>query len=147
MRLNSHNPSDPADGGGTVPMKPFYIVGRFIKQAAYAAITPLLEKNVLKTLSMDAPLTFSMSRIIVLCFAAAMLRQIWLAGVAGWPDATLAISIVLALPIMGALERVKPAEVLEVTRALLARFGAGATRAMGTVYDREPSKFDDHRTD
>jgi hypothetical protein len=37
--------------------------------------------------------------------------------------------------------------VLEVTRAMLARFGVGAARTMGTVYGTEPSKHDDHRED
>src|SRR5205823_2916987 len=106
-----------------------------------------LEKNAVKALSVEAPLVFSMSRLILLGFAIAMLRQIWLAGIAGWPDATLSIAVVLALPILGALERVDPAKTLDVARALLARFGAGAARATGSVYGTEPSKFDDHRKD
>jgi hypothetical protein len=131
---------------------PFYIEGarqatQAVRTVFFAALTPLLEKNVVKTLSLDAPFVFSMSRLIVLGFAAAMLRQIWRSGIAGWPDATLSIAVVLALPTMGALERVKPAEVLEVTRAMLARFGVGAARTMGTVYGTEPSKHDDHRED
>src|SRR5437868_14314238 len=115
-------------------MRPFYMVVRAARTVFLAALTPLLEKNVVKTLSLDVPLVFSMGRLIVLGFAAAMLRQIWRSGIAGWPEATLSIAVVLALPFLGALDRVKPAEVLEVTRALLARFGAGAARSMGTVY-------------
>ena len=61
-----------------------------------AALTPLLEKNVVKTIGLDVPVVFSMSRVIVLAFAVGMLRQLWRAGVAGWPEATLAIAIVLA---------------------------------------------------
>lgn len=44
----------------------------------------------------------------VLAFAVGMVRQLWHAGIAGWPDATLAIAVVLALPTLGALERVTP---------------------------------------
>jgi hypothetical protein len=112
-----------------------------------ALITPLLEKNVLKTLSLDVPVIFSMSRIIVLAFAATVLRQIWRAGVAGWPDATLAIAIVLALPLLGALERVGPEQVVELAKTLLTRVGTGGVRNMASVYGEEPSKFDDHRDD
>jgi hypothetical protein len=114
---------------------------------AVAALTPLLEKNVIKTLALDLPVVFSMGRVIVLAFAIAMLRQIWTAGIAGWPDATLSIAIVLAIPVFGALERVKPAEVVTLANTLINRFGVGMTRTMGSVYSREPSKFDDHRTD
>jgi hypothetical protein len=103
-----------------------------LRAIALAVLTPLLEKNVVKTLAMDVPVVFSMSRIIVLAFAVAMLRQIWRSGVAGWPDATLAIAIVLALPILGALERVGPTHVVELAKLLLGRFGVGdAYRADG----------------
>ena len=120
---------------------------RLCRTAALAVITPLLEKNVVKTLSLDIPVVFSMSRVIVLAFAAAMLRQIWRAGVAGWPESTLAIAIVLAMPVLGAIERVKPADALELARTLLGRFGVGGVRRMGSAYAQEPSKFDDHRQD
>jgi hypothetical protein len=106
-----------------------------------ALLTPLLEKNVIKTMGVDVPLVFSMSRVIVLAFAVAVLRQIWRAGIAGWPDATLAIAIVLALPVLAAFERAKPADAVELAKTLLGRFGIGAARST------EPSKFDDHRTD
>jgi hypothetical protein len=84
-----------------------------------AALTPLLEKNVLKTLPLNLAVVFSMSRVIVLAFAVAVLRQIWRSGISGWPDATLAIAVVLALPLLGALERAKPADVVELAKALL----------------------------
>jgi hypothetical protein len=112
------------------------------------ALSPLLEKNVLKNLVVEVPLVFSMSRLIVLAFAVGMLRQLWHAGVAGWPEATLAIAIVLALPVLGAVEHVQPEQVTELARALLSRFGVGDARRVGSVYaSQEPSKFDDHRTD
>ncbi len=121
----------------------------FVQRAILALLTPLLEKNVLKTASLDVPMVFSMSRVIVLSFAIAMLRQVWKAGIAGWPDATLAIAIVLALPIVGALERCAPEQVVGLTKTLLNRFGAGAVRELANVYapSREPSKFDDHVED
>ena len=108
----------------------------------YAVVTPLLEKNVMKTMATDAPVVFSMGRVIVLGFAVAMLRQIWHAGVAGWPEATLSVAIVLALPVLTAIEHAKPAEMLELAKTLISRFGVGA---VGPT--REPSKFDDHRSD
>jgi hypothetical protein len=114
-----------------------------------AVVTPLLEKNVIKTLSLDVPVVFSMSRVIMLAFAVGELRQMWRAGIAGWPEATLAIAIVLALPLLGALERARPAEVLELAKTLVSRFGIGGVRPMASVYapKPEPSKFDDHRED
>ena len=88
-----------------------------------------------------------MSRVIVLAFAVGLLRQIWRAGVAGWPEATLSIAIVLALPLLGALERVKPGETIELARTLFRRIGTGGVRHMASVFGEEPSKFDDHRDD
>jgi peptidoglycan/LPS O-acetylase OafA/YrhL len=120
-----------------------------LRVIALSALTPLLEKNVMKTLALDLPVVFSMSRLIVLAFAAGMLRQLWRAGVAGWPEATLAIAIVLALPILSALEHATPTQVLELARALIDRVGVGGVRQVASVYDRsrEPSKYDDHRQD
>jgi hypothetical protein len=121
----------------------------WIRTILLAVLTPLLEKNVIKTLGVEAPVVFSMSRVIVLAFAVAMLHQIWHAGIAGWPEATLAIAIVLALPMLAALERVKPSEVVALAKTLVNRFGVGNTREMTSVYaeSAEPSKYDDHRAD
>jgi hypothetical protein len=122
-----------------------------LRTVLFALVTPLLEKNVMKTLHTGTSLVFSMRRVIVLGFAVAMLRQLWHAGVAGWPDATLAVTVVLALPILGALEHVKPAEVVELAKVLVERFGIGATRPWPMVHGpstaTEPSKYDDHRND
>lgn len=120
---------------------------RSLRAIVFALVTPLLEKNPAKTLMLDAPYIFSMSRLIVLAFAVAMLRQIWRAGVAGWPEATLAMTIVLAIPVLGALGRATPRDVLEVAKTVVGRFGVGATRGVGSLFAEEPSKFDDHRTD
>jgi hypothetical protein len=121
--------------------------GHRVKCVVLAALTPLLEKNALKTLSLDIPLVFSMSRVIVLAFTIAMLRQIWFAGIAGWPEATLSIAVVLALPLLGALEKVDPSLVVDLAKTLVGRFGTGDVRHLASVYTTEPSKFDDHRDD
>jgi hypothetical protein len=122
-----------------------------VRVVLFALITPLLEKNVLKTLHTGTTLVFSMRRLIVMAFAVAVLRQLWHSGVAAWPDATLAITVVLALPILGALEHVKPAEVIELAKVLVGRFGVGAGRPWTVVgaptATNEPSKYDDHRDD
>jgi hypothetical protein len=126
-----------------------------LRTAAMAAVTPLLEKNLTKTLMFETPVVFSMSRIIVLAFAAGLLRQLWHAGIAGWPDATLAMATVLALPLLSALERLDPAKAVDLVSLLATRFGVGDPRTLGTVYSPapnphaavEPSKFDDHRND
>ena len=111
-----------------------------------ALVTPLLEKNPAKALATPASaFVFSMSRLIVLAFAGAMLRQMWHTGVGGWPDATLAIAIVLALPLLGALDRVSPEQVLALGGALVARFGIGEARVAGLSYNTEPNRFDNHR--
>jgi hypothetical protein len=114
-------------------------LGRVMKSVGVAAITPVLEKNVVKTLATNSALVISMSRLIVVAFAAVMLKQFWHSGINGWPDAALGIAVVLALPVMSSLEHANPDEILAVTRLLLARFGppSGA----------EPTKLDDHRTD
>jgi len=118
-----------------------------VRAIVLAILTPLLEKNVVKTFGIDVPLVFSMSRVIVLAFAAAMLHQIWHSGIAGWPDATLSMAIVLALPLLAALERVKPNEVVTFAKTLVTRFGIGAERTIANIYSSEPSKYDDHRAD
>ena len=121
-----------------------------IRAVALAAITPLLEKNVTKTLAMDVPIVFSMSRVVVLAFAVGMVRQLWHAGIAGWPDATLAIAVVLALPTLGALERVTPERIVDLTTAVVGRFGVGDARTIAGAHTgdvREPSKVDGLRAD
>ena len=99
-----------------------------LRTMSLAAITPLLEKNAIKVLTTDVPIVFSMSRVVVLAFAVGMMRQLWGVGIAGWPEATLAISIVLALPILGALERATPEQLVDVTRTLIGRLGVGEAR-------------------
>ena len=107
-----------------------------VKSVGTTAITPVLEKNVLKMTATDSKLVVSMSRLIALAFAVVTLREFWQSGIDGWPDATLGIATVLALPVMSAIERASPDEVVVLTRLLIARMAPP-----------EPSKFDDHRTD
>jgi hypothetical protein len=89
----------------------------FLRSMALAALTPLLEKNVAKTFAVDVPLVFSMGRVVVLAFCIGMLRHIWQASVIGWPDATLAMAVVLALPVFSALDRVAPDRVVDLAVA------------------------------
>jgi peptidoglycan/LPS O-acetylase OafA/YrhL len=120
-----------------------------LRTIALAALTPLLEKNVTKTLALDVPAVFSMSRVIVLAFAIGMLRQIWRVGVAGWPEATLAIAVVLALPILGALDRAQPDQLIDFAKSVVGRFGIGGCRAERSEAPapEEPSRYNDHRID
>ena len=103
-------------------------LAQVVKTVGTTALTPVLEKNVVKTLAMDSKLVVSMSRVIVMAFAVVMLKEFWRSGINGWPDAALGIATVLALPIMSSLEHANPDEVLALTRVILA-------------------KFDDHRAD
>ena len=111
---------------------------KVVRTIGTSALTPVLEKNVVKTLATNSAFVVSMSRVIVVAFAAVMLKQFWQSGIGGWPDAALGIAIVLALPIMSSLEHANPDEILAVTRLLLAKFGGAGV---------EPSKLDDHRSD
>ena len=121
--------------------------GRVIRAALLALVTPLLEKNPVKALATDTALVFSMTRLIWLAFAIACLRQISAAGVAGWPEATLAIAIVLAPPLLSALERMDPNHVLAFGQVLLGRFGLGEARRITSVYAEEPTPHDNHQPD
>ena len=123
---------------------------RIARAVVLALITPFLEKNRHKTMSISrcyVPVVLSMARVIVFLFACALLNQVVKAGVAGWPEATLCISIVLALPLLNALERLSPEHTLRAWELLTQRLSTGATRTIGSVFTREPSKYDDHRDD
>jgi hypothetical protein len=132
--------------------------------------SPFLEKNPDKTdhSPWSLPMVFSMARVIVLAFAVAMIRQVERSGIAGWPEATLSIAIVLAIPIVNALQNVRAGQVVALARTLLERFGVGAVRPAHSMFENgsrrsnhehvtvddepaeygdEPSKYDDHRRD
>lgn len=117
-----------------------------LRGLALAALTPLLEKNVAKTFAVDIPLVFSMGRVVVLAFCIGMLRHLWHASVIGWPDATLSMTVVLALPVFSALDRVTPERVVDLASGLFGRFGIGGAGSVA-AQGQEPSKFDDHRND
>jgi hypothetical protein len=122
-----------------------------VRALLIAIATPLLEKNADKAAaarSLNVPVVFSMARVIALAFAISMVHESWYAGIAGWPEATLSIAIVLTMPILSALERVTPAEAISLAKDVLARFGVGETRrGIVSLMSREPSKFDNHRDD
>ena len=101
-----------------------------------------VEKNVAKRVGFRTPVVMSMARVIVGAFAVAMVRQVWRAGVAGWPEATLSIAIVLAIPISSAFDRVKASDVVRLAGTLLGRFGEGGVRGGGSVYPTAASKAD-----
>ncbi len=89
-----------------------------VRAVLLSALSPLMEKNPLKVLGGRAPVMLSMSRSIVLMFAVGLCRQFWTAGVAGWPEATLAVAVVLALPILNALDQSTPTEVLTLAKKI-----------------------------
>jgi hypothetical protein len=127
--------------------RPLHLVLHGLRTTAFALITPLLEKNVVKRMSVEAPMVLSMSRLVVLAFAVGLMRQLWYSGIAGWPDATLAMAVVLALPLLGAFERATPEQMIDLANALISRFGIGDVRKLPAAYSREPLKTDDHRAD
>ena len=134
----------------SVVFKQLHGIRRAVGNGLLVVSTPLVEKNPAKTLAARAPVVLSMARVIVLAFAVAVIRRLWRVGIAGWPDATLSIAIVLALPIVAALERVRPQDVVGLAKTLVSRFGhgdVGASWSNDAQEFTEPSKFDDHRSD
>jgi len=122
-----------------------------IRALLLAILTPLLEKNAEKTVAarhFKVPVVFSMARVIVLAFAISMMHETWVSGIAGWPEATLSIAVVLAMPLLSALEQVKPAKAVNLVKEILERFGHGETRrGVAPLLNLEPRKDDDHRED
>lgn len=120
----------------------------WIRALVGIVVSAITEKNPAKVLASTTPVVLSATRIIIVAFAIAMLRQIWKAGIAGWPEAWVTIACMLALPLIAALEALGPKVTIEVFEKLLDRFGTGAARTITSVYDpREPSLHDDHRDD
>jgi hypothetical protein len=124
-----------------------------LRRVALALVTPLLEKNPVKALAVDAPLVFSMTRLVWLAFAGTVIWEIARSGIGGWPEATLAIAIVVAPPLLGALDHVQPREVLAFAQLLIGRFGTGDVRRLPALYSSpngtstEPLGRDNHRLD
>ena len=125
--------------------------GRWVRAVLLALVTPLFEKNPAKRQKFSrchVPVVLSMARVVVLLFALALLQQIEGVGVVGWPEATLCMAIVLALPLLTALERVKPEQAAELMKAVVEKAGTGVPRSIVSLFPREePSKRDDHRDD
>lgn len=111
---------------------------RWLRVVIFVLLTPWLEKNHLKTAHLNVPIAFSMSRVIISFFAWGMYHQMVKAGIAGWPEATLCIALAFALPVLAALEKAKPAEVLEFGKAIIDRFGVGDVRKIGNLYKEDP---------
>ena len=119
---------------------------RWGRAVLFAVLSPLAEKNPARFAMVDTPFVFSMSRVIVACFSYGMFRQLQYAGIAGWPEATLCIALVYAIPILDALSKVSPQEVLAFGKAIIDRLGIGEVRQVGNLMDpRLPSKHDDER--
>lgn len=88
-------------------------------------LSPFAEKNPVKALSSYAPLVLSMSRITVAVFTGVVSWRLAHAPTIGWPEATLAISLVFALPVLAALSKVSPSEVVAFGSKIIDRFGVG----------------------
>ncbi len=100
-------------------------LGARLRTGFLVLFSAIAEKNPIKALSVDAPVSLSMSRITVLVFTIAMADRLTHAKALGWPEATLSIALVLALPLLTALSKLSPREVALFGTALLARFGVG----------------------
>lgn len=117
----------------------------FLRALLFALLSPWAEKNPVSVASVDAPYVLSLSRCIVTAFSYGMYQQMKVAAIAGWPEATLCIALVYAIPILNALQQSKAADVLDFGKVLLSRFGVGDVRTVGSLMQREPSKHDDER--
>jgi hypothetical protein len=119
---------------------------KFVRAVTFALLSPWAEKNPARAMSVDAPYVFSMSRAIVTAFAYGMYQQMRTAGIAGWPEATLCIALVYAIPVLNALSKVSAQEVVAFGSNLINRFGIGEVRTVGTLLHAEPNaKHDDER--
>lgn len=116
-----------------------------------ALLTPITEKNPTKVLSTRAPVVLSAGRMIAWTFCVAMVHQIWYAGIKGWPEAMVVIVLIIAFPLLSALGRVDPKEVVALATSLFSRVGVGgvnpgdtyraieARRETGKEFDAEPT--------
>jgi hypothetical protein len=95
------------------------------QQLAAMIISPLAEKNPLKSMSSIAPIVLSMSRITVAVFTCVVASRIAYATTIGWPEATLAMAIIFAIPVLRALDKVSPQEVISFGTKIVERFGVG----------------------
>ena len=138
----------------TIPRTTLIRIGlrawRVVCDVSVALSSPLLEKGAGLTRATDAldlPVVLSMKRLIVLIFAVVVARQVAQAGVTDWPLATLAITTICALPLLAALEKADPADVLALVRTMLAKVTQQAGSVLKALDAIRPSKYDDHRND
>lgn len=100
-----------------------------MKRAALAVLavllSPFAEKNPVRALSSVAPIVLSMSRVTVAVFTAVDAYRLATAKTIGWPEATLAMALVFALPVLAALSKVSPSEVVAFGAKIIERFGVG----------------------
>jgi len=119
-----------------------------LKQILLIILSMVMEKNPQKVLSTQAPISLSMTRIVILAFAVGLFRQMWMAGIAGWPEATLCIALVFSNQLASALDKLPAKDVLDFGKAIVSRFGMGEVRQVGNLYPENlPSKYDDESQD
>ncbi len=104
---------------------------QWTRKFVFVSLSALLEKNPTKLLAIEAPIVFSMSRLVVLAFAVAMVRRLWSPGALGWPDVTLSAVVAIALPLVDALRALKPTDVVQFATKIVDKFGAGDVAAPG----------------
>jgi hypothetical protein len=95
------------------------------RQFVFVVLSCALEKNPTKLLAIEAPVIFSAGRVVVLALAAAVVRRLWMPAPIGWPDATLGAVVAIALPVLEALRRVQPADVVALAKDVIERLGIG----------------------
>lgn len=89
-------------------------------------LSPIAEKNPVKLLASDAPVTLSMSRISVGVLIVALVHRLWAPTTPmGWPEATLGIGLVFAPVVLTALGKISPDEVVAFGEHIIDRFGVG----------------------
>lgn len=103
------------------------VLWSYFKTLVAVLLSPVAEKNPVKVWAYRAPVVLSAERII--CMGAAILlgRVVWRVPelLNGWPAATFAVFVVLALPISRALSRAPAMAGLEFAKVLVGRLGRG----------------------
>jgi hypothetical protein len=98
---------------------------RSVITALKVAFSFLAEKNQLKADCVDAPFVLSLTRLTIASLVVSLNYRIIHTLNLGWPEGALGISLVLSLPILRALDSATTAQVLDVAKVLLSRFGVG----------------------
>ncbi|MDP1859697.1 MAG: hypothetical protein Q8K82_13560 [Gemmatimonadaceae bacterium] len=89
-------------------------------------VSPISEKNATKVLASFAPIMLSGSRVTVAVFAYVMAKRLLETKTAmGWPESTIVLGLIFALPILAALEKVSPQDVVAFGEKIVGRFGLG----------------------